>query len=135
MGYYTRYTLEWEKTDAWKAPPACGHALGPKAKFCQECGKPAAGLELDAVVGAYLEEHKEEMYGVNKRGESIDTVKWYDHANDLRAMSVAIPDVLFTLSGEGEESGDIWKGYALNGKWQKHKAKIVAPPMDPKGWG
>jgi hypothetical protein len=52
----------------------------------------------------------------------------------MRILSRAIANVLFKLSGEGENAGDIWVGYALNGKWQKQKAKIVVEPINPKGW-
>jgi hypothetical protein len=34
------------------------------------------------------------------------------------------------LSGEGEESGDIWKMYALNGKYQMEKAVITIGAFD-----
>lgn len=61
-----------------------------------------------------------EMYGV----------KWRNHEKDMRALSKKFPDVLFTLEGEGEESGDIWKQYHKNGLCQHAKAEIVFSPFD-----
>jgi len=42
-----------------------------------------------------------------------------------------VPRVLLTLNGEGEESGDIWVKYYLNGKMQYEHSKIVLGPFDP----
>lgn len=48
--------------------------------------------------------------------EETDGIKWYDHHTDMLAHSAKFPDVTFTLSGEGEESGDIWRARYLGGK-------------------
>ncbi len=50
------------------------------------------------------------------------------------AMSLAFPHVLFKLHGEGEENDDIWDAYFLDGKSQKHKAKVMIDDVDPNGW-
>jgi hypothetical protein len=42
------------------------------------------------------------------------------------------PDVLFTLSGEGEESGDIWRKYYKNGKCQTTAAVIQLDDFDER---
>jgi hypothetical protein len=47
-------------------------------------------------------------------------------------MSKAIPHVLFTLEGIGEEQGDHWKEYYLDGKMQRCPAAIIFPPFDKK---
>lgn len=46
-------------------------------------------------------------------------------------VSKAFPDVLFTLSGEGEESGDVWVKYFKGGKVQQEAMpKWTPPPFD-----
>ena len=60
-------------------------------------------------------------------GESL---KWYDHEQDMKAYSKKFPKLLFILSGEGEESGDIWKDYYKSGRHQLCKAKITFDKYD-----
>ena len=54
-----------------------------------------------------------------------DSIKWYDHEEDMKKYSIGHPNVLFRLTGEGEDSGDIWMAYYQNGKMFKTKAKLV----------
>jgi hypothetical protein len=64
-------------------------------------------------------------------GDTADAGKWYDHEADLLKLSKAHPHLLFTLEGEGEESGDIWKKYFCAGKIQTEKAAVIIAPFDP----
>lgn len=59
-----------------------------------------------------------------------ESVKWYDHEKDMRDFSRKYPEVVFELSGEGEENGDIWKAYFKNGKMQRCKAIITFDSFD-----
>lgn len=59
-----------------------------------------------------------------------DDIKWYDHEKDMRKLSKRFNNVLFTLSGEGEESGDLWREYHLNGLMQRATAKIAFDDFD-----
>jgi hypothetical protein len=61
-----------------------------------------------------------------------DAVKWYECEEHMREFSERYPNVLFTISGYGEDPGDIWKLHAKNGKLQKCEAVIVIPPYDPE---
>ena len=46
--------------------------------------------------------------------ETAHETKWYEHESDMKAISERFPDVHFTLSGEGEEQGDIWEKQFVN---------------------
>jgi hypothetical protein len=48
----------------------------------------------------------------------------------MNEISKEYPNVIFELSGEGEESGDVWKNYYMNGKVQKCQARIVFDEFD-----
>lgn len=61
-----------------------------------------------------------------------DRCKWYDWADEMRAISAALPDVVIHLHGEGEEGGDIWDATFVGGKMHHRKAKVVIDPFDPK---
>jgi hypothetical protein len=59
-----------------------------------------------------------------------DEVKWYSHEEDMKTFSAKHQNTLFKLSGEGEESGDIWIEYHKDGKMQRTKANIVFDKYD-----
>lgn len=59
-----------------------------------------------------------------------DSIKWYNHEADMRTYSECHPNVLFKLSGDGEENGDLWVEYYLNGKMQREKIEIKFAPFD-----
>ena len=56
-------------------------------------------------------------------GGEISDIKWYSHDTDMLQVSTEFPDLILTLYGDGEESGDIWKSYYKNGKM--HTSKVV----------
>lgn len=64
--------------------------------------------------------------------EQLDACRWYEHADDMKLFSTLFPEVLFTLEGRGEESGDLWVKYFQNGKMQEARAQISYEPFDPK---
>lgn len=59
-----------------------------------------------------------------------DDCKWYEHERDMKELSEKFPTILFTLKGEGEESGDIWIKYFKYGKMQICDAQIVFEPYN-----
>lgn len=88
-------------------------------------------FEIKADKESLLPEDWQEKIDVNYNGGQFqDSVKWYNWKDDMKAFSKKYPTVLFTLKGEGEESGDIWVAYFLNGKMQHSKAKIVYEKFD-----
>ncbi len=44
-----------------------------------------------------------------------DSIKWYDHKQDMINYSKNHPNTLFLLIGEGEEQPDMWREYYKNG--------------------
>lgn len=54
-------------------------------------------------------------------------VKWYDYKNDLKELSAKFPDTLFEVERIGEESPDIERIYAKNGKVLSLKPQIIWP--------
>ena len=104
MGYYTYYKLTWEHADD------------------VTYGR----------IGEYICDHPDTVgRAVDTDGESQEEpVKWYEHMRDMRAMSAEFPGVLFTLHGEGEEAGDLWRSYFRDGKGYSIGAVITYPEFD-----
>lgn len=132
MGYYTHFELTWEPQPDYQPKPICEHK--PKTKFCGECGKPKGSISLDDAITEFLTENKEIYYGIESDGSTSDSAKWYDYNENMIAMSEQFPNVLFKLHGEGEDSGDIWDTYYLNGQFQQQKARVMIDACDPKQW-
>lgn len=63
-------------------------------------------------------------YGFCFSGE----IKWYDCESDMISFSKKHPKVLFKISGEGEESDDLWEMFIRNGKTEKNKVILSYPP-------
>ena len=135
MGYCTTYTLQWKAQSGRANVPNCDHNP-PKgtAKYCPDCGTPVGVQDLTKLVADYITKQtsEEKYFGFEPDGSSSDSCKWYEHEDDMKVMSKDFPEVLFTLHGEGEESGDIWNKYFLNGKVQVCKAEIKIDKFDPK---
>jgi len=135
MGYYTTYNLTWRPQPGYKEIPSCEH--NATTKFCPECGVAVGVLKLDDAVGKEILCSKEAntgFYGIDEKGDTTGSTKWYEWQPDMVKLSKKFRNVLFKLHGEGEENDDIWDAYFLNGKYQIKKARIVIDPVDPAGW-
>jgi hypothetical protein len=55
--------------------------------------------------------------------------KWYEHAIELIMLSRKYPEFLFTLSGDGEENGDLWKKFFKGGKYYSEWQPDWTPPV------
>lgn len=102
MGYYTGYTL---KVD----PGPAGPIIDDLRRTCEDA-----------------------EYALDANGNQSELSKWYENEQDLREFSKLYPEHLFTLSGEGEEAGDVWKKYFKDGKCQVAKAVIAIAEFNPK---
>lgn len=82
------------------------------------------------VLSEFMESSEEARHALNANGETEQECKWYDHDKELLEFSKQHPNKLFVLSGEGEESGDIWTKYFVNGKVQAEKAEVKVLEFD-----
>lgn len=103
MGYYTCYELTLENEFNPKI-------IGGVRSMLEDLG--IIGYALDSHFGCY------------------DSVKWYNHEEDMIKVSKAFPEVHFCLSGKGEESEDIWKSHFKGGKSVTYHAEIKIPPFN-----
>lgn len=82
------------------------------------------------LITQFREENDSAKYALDSQGGTSESCKWYDSDTDLMEFSKKHPAELFELSGEGEESGDLWKLYVKNGKSKKVKAVITYPEFN-----
>ena len=113
MGYYTEYALEI--TDGSKAI----------TEPCESC-KGTGTVKVDLITK--LCDQYDDLDYVIRGGEAS---KWYDHEVDMKKISEQYPNLVFRLSGEGEEAGDVWVKYFKGGKMQVERAEIKLPGFDP----
>lgn len=134
MGYYTHYTLTWKSFGDSPTVSSCEHRKPADAVFCPTCGLEVKEVSMDEQISKAIADGQAKaqdwLYGVCPDGSSNDAQKWYEHETQMREFSKCFPTVLFTLEGSGEESGDIWKQYFLDGKMQESKAEINIEPFD-----
>jgi hypothetical protein len=131
MGYYTYYTLEWKIPDGYEGKRRCDHPVVEGAKFCPECAAPMEAVTPDVLIGDYIETRNDMLYCFDRDGKTQNNSSQFD-TDSIREMSLQFPDVLFTLSGEGEEGGDLWRAYYLNGKMQREEAVVTFGEFDPE---
>jgi hypothetical protein len=55
-------------------------------------------------------------------------VKWYEHHDEMKAVSAQRADLLFVLDGQGEEPSDRWRSFYYNGAAWTWEASPPAPP-------
>lgn len=59
-----------------------------------------------------------------------ESCKWYGYNEEMTAVSLKHPHVLFTLDGEGEEPGDIWRCFYLAGTAWEWRPDTTPPEFD-----
>ena len=54
-------------------------------------------------------------------------ISWYTHQDDMKRVSKHWPGILFTLTGTGEDPGDQWTEYHMDGKVQEERPPSWTP--------
>lgn len=62
---------------------------------------------------------------------SGENMKWYGWQEWLQEATNLFPQAKITITGEGEESGDLWRAYAHQGTVQVSRAELR---YDPPFW-
>ena len=57
-------------------------------------------------------------------------ISWYEHEANLLYISTNFPEFTFTLTGIGEEAGDMWKKRFRAGVVEEVRAEIVWPEFE-----
>jgi hypothetical protein len=61
-----------------------------------------------------------------------DSMKWYNHEEDMITLSKEYPNILFVLEGIGEEFPDAWRKWFHNGQFEESYAEVIYPrPVNP----
>ena len=85
----------------------------------------------DAIEAETLATELSEISGYRWEDDlALSSVKWYDWQKDMKKLSASHMGTLFTLKGEGEDSGDQWVAYVKSGKMQVVNAVITFAPFD-----
>lgn len=121
MGYATYYTLEVLDVDHK------GYDAMQIAKYIQEKQEEDEFYAFASEISDFIESgsHDEEFVF-----DCDEECKWDDHESEMIELSKTFPDIVFKLHGEGEENGDLWDQYFMNGRMQYCPAEIVYPPFD-----
>lgn len=130
MGYHTQYTISAVGDNNFlnQSHPSCEHSFDSKHRFCGECGKPRVSIEnVEQLVTDFIDQLHPGWGRFNPFGDSC---KWYEHDDDMKALSKKYPKTIFVLEGKGEEPEDIWRAYYQNGKMQLCKASITFDDFD-----
>lgn len=115
MGYYTHFNLEAYYKDEYDVPYSVPGVT--EEVICAKLAK----------ISGYFHP---KMSFLTEIG--YDGIKWYNHEQDMIALSKEFPDVYFVLSGVGEEPDDQWIEYYNNGETERIDARIVFDPPKNK---
>jgi len=65
----------------------------------------------------------------------LDNDKWYSWDEDMVKLSLAYPDVIFELFGDGEETDDVWKAVIYRGKIEQVTQQTFFPAINLSKFG
>lgn len=143
MGYATAFTLTVTKPSNTAQKPVTLDSILEKLEQKKTVNKAEIKKDLLALKGAEAPEetpdtiieslrstNPEAEYAIDENGDTAESCKWYSYEQEMREFSKSYPNWLFQLDGEGEESGDIWRKYFVNGKMQDANARTVYDDFD-----
>jgi hypothetical protein len=88
-------------------------------------------FELEVKSGnGWVQEYEDDLKEIVGYNPLHKDVKWYSCEKDMKEFSIKHPKTVFMLTGSGEENGDLWHAYFLNGKMQMCKAIITYDDFD-----
>jgi hypothetical protein len=145
MGYSTGYKLKVEALDKEKKTDKVTiDSLIEQISNASSVDKEQLLAKLEAlknggkvvvtaahIIEKFRDKYEYASYALRKDGSTNEPCKWYEHDDELKEFSKNYPNWLFTLEGKGEEAGDLWKKYFVNGKMQEAQAKIIFDEFDP----
>lgn len=110
MGYYTNYSIQGENRE----------------------NDPDSDVDVtfESILETLRQENEEARYAFDESGDCNNNCKWYNAQSELVEFSKNYPGWLFTVRGEGEETGDMWVWYIMNGKVQEAPAIITYDEFD-----
>lgn len=121
MGYLTRFDLTVQDTDH--------QMIGGKEQISHDLNQ-GRYVVLEDVIDELRARSNGARFSLDEWGDALEESKWYDHETDMKVISAKYPSVLFTLKGEGEESGDLWIKYFLDGRMQTAQAEVTFESFD-----
>lgn len=109
MGYYTHYSLDVK-------------GITEDPKDIEELRDYLEERQL-----LYYAFEEPEQCGDLWEFDPYDECKWYDHDEDMKAVSKAFPDCTFRLTGFGETFDGCWQRYYKNGRTEICEAHFDEP--------
>lgn len=65
---------------------------------------------------------------------SWNPVKWYNCEENIVAISERLPDFTFKVTGDGEDTFDVWDLYCKNGVAERCEAEVTIPKPQIIHW-
>jgi len=66
-----------------------------------------------------------DSYEIDDEINYVLDAKWYDNHKHMVLLSKEHPTIVFTLSGDGEESGDVWRKFYKDGKFMDAGPELI----------
>ena len=110
MGYYTYYQVSWSKHE----DESIDEAIEKKFNEITGIDEETLGWDYD-------------VWDAGDRYTLVFHAKWYGWGDDICKLSETYPDITFEVSGDGEDSEDLWKSVWKKGCYEIQYA--VIPPF------